>query len=243
MKVIKTLTKSALVALVAMVGVSFNTIAKEADTNAAIINKLAPMGIMVDSIEDSPMKGLKQVLTNHGVFYISDNGQYLVRGVAYDLDNRMDNITENALRNVRLQGVEKFKESMIVFPAENEKHRVTVFTDVTCGYCKKLHREMKSYNDLGITVQYLAFPRGGLNSQTFDLARDVWCADDQKTAMTKLKQDNNSSVKTKACNMPISEHYALGQAIGVTGTPAIVLSDGSIIGGYKPADALIRDLP
>ncbi|NVK24306.1 MAG: bifunctional protein-disulfide isomerase/oxidoreductase DsbC [Gammaproteobacteria bacterium] len=240
MKVVK---KLVLTALLAATGLAANAVAKASDANAMIKNKLAPIGIVVDSVEDSPIKGLKQVLTNHGVFYVSENGQFLMRGVAYDLDNGMDNITENALRKVRKKGVEQYKDSMIVFPAENEKHVVTVFTDVTCGYCQKLHREMKDYNDLGITVQYLAFPRGGLSGKTFDLAQDVWCADDQKEAMTSLKANNNNEVDTKACSVPIAEHYALGQSIGVTGTPAIVLSDGSFIGGYKPAQALLRDLP
>ena len=158
----------------------------------------------------------------------------------FDMDNGMENLTDKALAKLRLEGIDKFKDSMIVFPAKDEKHRITVFTDTTCGYCKKLHAQMDDYNKLGITVQYLGFPRGGLYSQSFDNLQNVWCADDQQKAMTAYK--SGSSVDSKACSTKIAQHYELGQAAGVTGTPAIILDDGSMIGGYKPPQALIKDL-
>jgi thiol:disulfide interchange protein DsbC len=115
-----------------------------------------------------------------------------------------------------------------------------VFTDTTCGYCRKLHNEMADYNDLGITVQYLAFPRGGIRSGSFDNLQNVWCADDKKAAMTAFK--SGSSVNSKSCSTKVAQHYDFGQAVGVTGTPAIILNDGTMIPGYQPAKRLIEVL-
>lgn len=237
MKFIKTLSM-ATVLLAAVT--SSSSFASEDKANTAIKQKLSVLGLEAQQISDSKVAGLKEAITNRGVFYISNDGQYLVAGRMFDIDNGMTNLTDQTLAKLRLDGIEKYKDSMIVFPAENEKHKITVFTDTTCGYCKKLHGEMDDYNKLGITVQYLAFPRGGMYSHSYNNLQSVWCADDQKAAMTAFK--SGSSVKSKACSTEVAQHYELGQAAGVTGTPAIILDDGSMIGGYKPPRALIKDL-
>ena len=207
-----------------------------ADSNAAIKSKLLNLGLEASKIIDSPMPGLKEVTTNRGIFYT--DGQFFIAGRLFDINNGMKNLTENAMNELRINGVESFKDSMIVYPAKNEKYKITVFTDTTCGYCRKLHGQMSEYNDLGITVQYLAFPRGGSNSRSFYDIQSVWCADDQQKAMTASK--NGESVKPANCSAPISAHYELGQAAGVNGTPAIVLDDGTMIPGYKPPSDLIQ---
>lgn len=215
-------------------------LANNAQANDAINQKLNMIGLEVNKINDSKVPGLKEVVTNRGIFYVSENGQYLVAGRMFDIDAGMENLTDKSLNALRKKGVAEFKDSMITFPAEKEKHKITVFTDTTCGYCKKLHGQIDDYNKLGITVQYLAFPRGGMNSRSFDELQSVWCSKDQKQAMTAAK--SGDSVNAEACSTKIGEHYALGQASGITGTPAIILDDGSMIGGYKPPQALIRDL-
>lgn len=215
-------------------------LANKVQANDAIKQKLNMIGLEISKINDSKVPGLKEVVTNRGIFYVSENGQYLVAGRMFDIDAGMENLTDKSLNALRKKGVAEFKDSMITFPAENEKHKVTVFTDTTCGYCKKLHGQIDDYNKLGITVQYLAFPRGGMRSRSFDALQSVWCAKDKKQAMTAAK--SGDSVDAEACATKIAEHYELGQASGITGTPAIILDDGSMIGGYKPPQALIRDL-
>lgn len=198
------------------------------------------LGLVATKIEDAPIKGLKQIYTNRGVFYMSDDAQFFLAGRIFDVDNNMQNLTETALSTLRLKGLDEYKNSMIVFPAEKEKAQITVFTDTTCGYCRKLHAQIDEYNELGITVNYLAFPRGGMNSRSFDEISAVWCAADQKEAMTAAK--SGKSVDKARCDAPIAGHYNLGQASGVTGTPAIVLADGSMIPGYKPPADLAQIL-
>lgn len=214
--------------------------ASTTDNDEKIKTKLLSLGLQASSIKDTPMQGLKEVSTNRGVFYTSADGQFFIAGRLFDLNNNMNNLTEAAMNNLRLNGIEEFKDSMIVYPAKDEKHRITVFTDTTCGYCRKLHAQMDDYNKLGITVQYLAFPRGGINSRSFFDIQSVWCSADQHQAMTQSK--SGGEVKPTQCSAPIAAHYSLGQASGVNGTPAIVLDDGSMIPGYKPPSDLIEIL-
>lgn len=236
----KLLKVVAIVAASALLSVGFSAQSSEANKDQAIKSKLLRIGLTANKIEDTPIEGLKQVVTNRGVFYTSEDGSYFIAGRLFDVNSGMKNLTDLALAELRLNGIEKYKESMIVFPAENEKHVVTVFTDTTCGYCKKMHSEVEEYNKLGITIQYLAFPRGGMNSQGFDQIQAVWCSKDQQSAMTTAKA--GGYVDAENCPTKVVEHYNLGQAAGVTGTPAIVLENGQLIPGYKPAKSLLADL-
>ena len=115
---------------------------------------------------------------------------------------------------------------MLVYKAKNQKHVITVFTDITCGYCRKLHSEMKELNDDGITVRYLAFPRQGVPSPMPDNMRSVWCAADPLKAMTDAQ--NGKSVPVAKCDADIAGQYHLGGVLGVNGTPAIVLENGTL---------------
>lgn len=238
MKIMK--ISAVLITALVLITTTFVGVAAEPDRNAAIKAKFLRIGLQANKIEASPLPGLLQVATNRGLFYTSEDGKFFIAGRMFDIDAGMVNMTEQALANIRIDGVKKFKDSMIVFPAENEKYRVTVFTDTTCGYCKKMHAQIDEYNDLGITVQYLAFPRSGVNSQGYRDIQAVWCSDDQQKAMTTAK--SGSHVNAESCDAPIIAHYNLGQAAGVSGTPAIVFEDGSMIPGYKPPQALLQDL-
>jgi thiol:disulfide interchange protein DsbC len=174
-------------------------------------------------------------MTDRGLFYFSENGQFLVHGKVYDLSkDEIENVTELALSQVRIDGMKQFEDSMIVFPAKDEKYKVTVFTDTSCGYCRKLHSQMDAYNELGITVRYLAFPRSGVQGPTFKEMTSIWCAADQKAAMTDAKNGSRATPEqTKMCDAPVAEQYMLGSKVGVSGTPAIVLDDGTMIPGYQ----------
>ncbi|WP_372872015.1 bifunctional protein-disulfide isomerase/oxidoreductase DsbC [Shewanella sp.] len=194
------------------------------------------LGLEVSSVSAAPVSGLYQVITNRGVLYITQDGSKLIHGNIYDLDSSMKNLTEAALAGPRLEMLKNFEDKMLVYKAQNEKHVVTVFTDITCGYCRKLHREMADYNKLGITVRYLAFPRQGVPSPNADEMEAVWCAKDPLKAMDDAKAGN--AIAAAKCDADIAGQYNLGGSFGVNGTPAIVLEDGSMIPGYQPASAL-----
>jgi thiol:disulfide interchange protein DsbC len=192
----------------------------------------AGLGMQVTAIGDAPVPGLLQIMTEKGLFYVSEDANYLLQARIYNVNEGMRNETEEALGGMRLGGLQQFQDAVIEYKAKNEKYVVNVFTDITCGYCRKLHNEMGAYNDLGITVRYLAFPRGGLRSQSYQDMVSVWCADDKQQAMDNAKAGD--SVPSKTCETKVADQYAFGQSIGVNGTPNIILPDGSVIPGYQP---------
>ncbi|MFT5636994.1 MAG: thiol:disulfide interchange protein DsbC [Cognaticolwellia sp.] len=200
------------------------------------------LGFNVASIKPSPMTGLIEVLTDQGLFYASADGNFLLHGKMYGLGDNVTNLTEASLAQVRVEGMVKFSDAMIVYPAKNEKHVVTVFTDITCGYCRKMHEQIDDYNDKGITVRYLAYPRAGVKdrsggySQGFKDLRSIWCHEDAKSALTKAK--SGSKVAARICDMPIEEEFDFGRQVGVTGTPAIMLENGMMVPGYQDPDKL-----
>lgn len=207
------------------------------------VKNLAPTA-KVSSIEDTPIKGVSEVVIETGrggeVYYISNDGKYLLNGNMIDTSSRQD-LTENKKSGIRKEIVSKFgnQERIDFFPDEM-KHHLTVFTDIDCGYCRKLHDQMDGYNELGIGISYLFFPRAGLKSASYDKAVTVWCSDDKQEAMTSAK--SGIKLENKTCDNPIKDQYVAGQAAGVSGTPAMVLDNGKLMPGYLPPDQLLQKL-
>ena len=205
----------------------------------ARLSDLAP-GMKPDHIAETPLAGIYEVRYGSIIVYLSGDGRYMLRGDLMDLETRR-NFTEETLNTVRAEAVAALgEENMVVFEPEAVRHTITVFTDVDCGYCARLHQQMADYNRLGIRVRYTAFPRAGVGSPTYDKMVSVWCAEDPHTAMTDAKAGR--SVEPRSCANPVREQYEAGQAIGVNGTPAIVLESGEMIPGYVPPDDLASRL-
>ena len=230
------LTKT--VAIFTLLASSLAFATTDSKTIENITEKMQEMNLEVSSVKEAPIKNLYEVVTHRGVFYVSGDTKYLIQGDLYDLNNDMENLTEKSMLALRLKKLNEFESEMIVYKAPNEKHVITVFTDTSCGYCKKLHSEMADYNKLGITVRYLAFPRNGIKSSTYHTMVSIWCADDRNIAMDNSK--NGKGVEIKTCKNTVKDQYALGKFFGITGTPAIVLEDGTLKPGYLPADRLLK---
>ena len=210
------------------------------DKQALVKTLSAKLSLDISHIEPSPVPGLLQIFTDRGLFYVSENGEYFLQARVYNITNGIEDETEQALKQIRLEGVKRFADSAIEFKADNEKYVINVFTDTTCGYCRKLHNEMDQLNDLGITVRYLAWPRQGLNSPVYRDTVSIWCADNPQKALSDAKA--GQSIASASCENEVAEQYKFGKEIGVNGTPNIVLPDGSVIGGYKPAQAIALEL-
>lgn len=189
-----------------------------------------------DLIRPAPVPGLLEVSFGPQVFYITEDGRYLIQGHVLDMQTRSD-ITEARQGELRKAVIAAIGEqNMVTFAAAKPEHTVTVFTDIDCGYCRKLHAEIKETNDLGITVRYLFFPRSGPNTESYYKAESVWCAENRQQALTDAKAGKD--VPRKSCDNPIDAHMKLVRELGLQGTPAIVLEDGRIIPGYVPAKRL-----
>ncbi|HBD19386.1 MAG TPA: disulfide bond formation protein DsbC [Arenimonas sp.] len=199
---------------------------------------LAP-GMEIGQITDSPIPGFREVAVGARVVYVSNDGKRLIQGALIDIASR-ENLTqasEAGLRQGLLASVGD--DSRITFAAAQPKHEITVFTDIDCGYCRRMHQEIAEYNRLGITVNYLFYPRAGLGSESFQKAVNVWCAPDRRKALTEAK--SGKDLPGADCKSPVARDYDLGRRIGLDGTPAIYAADGTQIGGYvAPAEMLAR---
>jgi thiol:disulfide interchange protein DsbC len=213
--------------------------AGEAEVRAAI--KVLNPSAVIDSIKTAPVKGWMEATLGGQIIYFSDDGKYLLQGALVETATRR-NLTEDAQSLVRVAELNKIqKKDLIIFPAKGPtKHVVKVFTDIDCGYCRKLHTEIKQYSDLGIEIQYLWFPRAGVPSDSSRKAIAVFCAKDQRKALTDAKSGTDPGNAT--CPNPIESDYNMGQRMGVNGTPALLLADGTLMPGYLPAPQLLAEL-
>jgi thiol:disulfide interchange protein DsbC len=194
----------------------------------------------IESIKPSEVKGLQEVVLGSSIYYISDNGKYLLQGRLIDVANRID-LTEQKLGATRKTALEKMGvDNMIVFKPKIGKYKAFIFTDIDCGYCRKLHSEIDQYLAEGITIQYLFFPRAGKGSESYTKAVSVWCAKDRNAALTAAKKDEK--LESKTCNNPVDKHMQLATEFEVKGTPMIVTENGNILSGYLPAKQLLEVL-
>jgi len=195
--------------------------------------------IEIDRIEQSQIPGLFLVSIGAEVFYVSEDGKYLLHGDMRDLAHNNDNLTEQARMVARVGIINKIPAGeYIEFAPEKPAHIVYVFTDITCGFCQKLQHDMADINAQGIAVRYLAFPRDGADTASSKNMESIWCAEDRPQAFSDAMI--GLGVKPVDCENPVNRHFALGQAMGVRGTPAIFTEDGRYLPGYLPPTELLR---
>ncbi|MDR0183597.1 DsbC family protein [Lysobacter arvi] len=200
--------------------------------------------VQVERVAPAAMPGFREAIVAGQVVYVSDDGRYLFLpgsgGALFDVAAKK-NLSEDAMAGMRKELIATIPASeRIVFSPAKPKYTVTVFTDVECGYCRKLHSQIAEYNREGIAIEYLAFPRMGLGSDDYRKMVAVWCAPDRRKALTAAKSDQGP---TKAdCKSSVNQQYDVGQRVGLTGTPMIVTAEGVQVGGYLPPAALRETL-
>ncbi|MEJ2514331.1 MAG: thioredoxin fold domain-containing protein [Gammaproteobacteria bacterium] len=227
-------------ASVAFAGLLLTAPALQAETPQEKLAKKFP-GVSAEDIRPAPVDGLWEVAVGTQVVYLTEDGRYLFRGAIQDLETGT-NLTDARQATMRAELAGQLDESrMVVFSPDKPKHTITVFTDIDCGYCRKLHQEMPALNDLGIKVRYAFYPRAGPGSESWAKAEAVWCSPDRNDALTRAKAGEN--VTAPDCgSTPVADQYRLGNNLGVTGTPAILTSDGQLLPGYVPAQRLANYL-
>jgi thiol:disulfide interchange protein DsbC len=198
------------------------------------------LGVSVENVRSTPANGLYELQAGNQIFYITQDGKYLLTGQMLDMATK-ENLTDTRMKGIRLDAINTVSaDKLISFKASNQKYQVTVFTDIDCGYCRKLHSEMDGYNKLGISINYLFFPRTGMGTESYNKAVSVWCNEDRHTAMNKAKA--GQSLPEKKCNNPVAAHYQLGSEMGLTGTPYILTEHGDALPGYLAPAALKLEL-
>jgi len=231
------MTSNILIQLVALAAIAFtDAAALAADDGADLEQVRQKVGEMFDTIDPediktSPVDGWYMIQKGSIIAYVSSDGRYLLQGDIIDLDSQVNlsEISRNEARRDLMASVED--DQTIMFSPEEVKYSVTVFTDVECSYCRRLHAQIDEYMDLGIEVRYMLYPRNGPASRSWNTSEDVWCSADRANALTMAKLDRK--VEAMACDSStVQEHYVIGRGVGLNGTPAIVLVDGTLIGGY-----------
>lgn len=196
--------------------------------------------ISITELKPTPIPGLYEMVFGSRIAYVSADGKYMFTGELIDLDNR-SNLTAIRRGGLVLKSIEAMGEAnMIVIGPAKAKRTLTVFTDVDCPYCAKLHNEVPKLTQAGVKVRYLLYPRAGKETETYKRAIAVWCAKDRVKAVGVAKSGGKLEMKT--CSNPVDEHVRLGQEVGVDGTPTLVFDDGRVIPGYAPASQLLASL-
>jgi thiol:disulfide interchange protein DsbC len=210
-----------------------------ADPRVAIAAKM--QDVKPEDLHASPIPGVYELLRAGDAAYVSTDGKYAIIGDLYETGSNKD-LTENRRRDLRLKMLAAIPEAqMVVFGPLNAKHTITVFTDMDCAYCRKLHSQISDYNRLGIKVRYIAYPRSGPNTSSWSKAEQVWCAADRKSALTEAKL--GKTLPNKICpDNPVAKEYELGQQFNLQGTPTLILGDGEMVPGYLPPQDLADQL-
>lgn len=207
--------------------------------DADLKNLLEKMGATNVTITDSAIPNFKMASSNEGVVYISQDGQYILNGKIQVLELKNGKATD-ITHKAQMAELNNLSKEMIVYPAKNEKHIVTVFMDISCHYCNVLHQQIDEYNKNGITIRYLAFPRAGVNSQTAKQMEAIWAATDKMKALNDA-ENGHLPKELKTPNI-VKKHYELGLKFGVTGTPYMITENGEVIAGYVEPKALAKML-
>tara|TARA_B100000029_G_scaffold345288_1_gene337692 strand:- start:1016 stop:1762 length:747 start_codon:yes stop_codon:yes gene_type:complete len=205
------------------------------------LNQILPESIEIISVEETDIEGYLEVrLEGVEPLFVSKDGKYLISGDIFEItDQGLVNRSEDRRNYLRKVTIGELDESeFIIFQPDKVEHSIFVFTDVDCGYCRQFHREINDYLELGIKVNYLAFPRAGIESDSFKKIVSAWCSSEPNKAITELKL--GYEIKENVClNNPVKKHFDLGNSLGVTGTPSIITSEGRLIPGYIPPKDLI----
>ncbi len=203
-------------------------------------------GAKPEDLRTTPIPGIFELTHGTDVTYVSADAKFIFAGDLYQVANQgqFPNLTETRRRELRLARVNQVPESeMVVFGPANAPHTLTVFTDVDCSWCRRLHGQIEEYNKLGVRVRYLAFPRSGPDTPSWARADAVWCAKDRNKLLGDAKQGEEVSTGAKACaQSPVAKHFELGRELGVTGTPGLVLETGELIPGYLTPQQLVSHL-
>jgi len=197
--------------------------------------------VKLEDVQPSPIPGLYEIRSGTEVGYVSVDGRYYVDGDIFDMETK-GNLTEGRRQQGRLDLLSKVSDAdAIVFaPKGPVRHTLTVFTDIDCTFCRRMHQEMAELNRLGIRVRYLMYPRSGPDTESWHKAEAVWCSADRRDALTRAKR--GEIIKAASCKAPIAEQYALGREMGIRGTPGIITAKGEYLAGYLPAARLLEYL-
>ncbi len=226
------------IAAVLTTGIAFADDSRDATYKA--FESLLSTSVKIDSLTETGMPNVYEVVIGGQIYHAFTSGDYILIGEIFETqsgkslkDVKVEKSISDVVSNASV-------DEMITFPAVDSKRYVTVFTDIDCAYCRRFHREVPDLNAAGVEVRYLAFPRAGVPSASYDKYVNVWCSQDQLKAMTDAK--NGVDVQEYVCDNPVASQFEAASNAGIAGTPMIVVDDGTLIGGYVPYQELLVEM-
>jgi thiol:disulfide interchange protein DsbC len=211
-----------------------------ADPRIEIAKKIP--GTTPDELHATPIPGIYELVQGTDIAYVTADAKYAISGDLYDV-GRNDNLTEVRRRDIRIKLLASVPESdMLIFSPRDPKYTVTVFTDVDCAFCRKLHSQIAEYNRLGVRVRYMFYPRSGPNTESWTKAEQVWCSTNRNDALTRAKLGEQLKSPKSCGNSPVGRDYEMGKQFDIRGTPAIVMNNGEMLGGYVSPMQLVEHL-
>lgn len=229
-------TLQALIVVSATFALTFVT---QAGVRESLAEKLP--NIELEQISSTPVKDMYSLDLGDRYVYVTADGQYIFNGELIETETRQ-NLSQVALGKKRIDTIAAIPAAnYIVFPAKDKKHSITVFTDIDCTWCRRLHSEIDTYTALGIEVRYLLRPRSGEQSLSWQKADAVFCSKDQLKNLTRAKQGIDIPMKTCE-NSPVRSNVEIAEKLGLMGTPVVLSEGGQYLGGYVAADQLIQQL-
>ncbi|MEZ9230600.1 thioredoxin fold domain-containing protein [Vibrio amylolyticus] len=207
----------------------------------------AKLKLTVIDVLPTGIEGLYEVQTSGGILYSSVDGELFMSGTLYrhTEGGGYEDVLAKRQAPMNAERIASMSDDVIEYKADDEKYVVTIFTDITCGYCVRLHNQMNDYNELGITVRYMAYPRKGPQSDVGEQMAAIWCSADPQDAMHQAKINRKlpeAGENIAQCLETVMKDYTLGQSLGISGTPSIFLPSGEMIGGYLPPERLLEQL-
>ncbi len=222
------------------VAVAGSAFADELPSTAATTMKQIFPQAKMDAAKKMPVRDLYEARYGSEVFYVSSDGKYLVKGEIMDVSNNV-NLTQKSIQKARKAKLANIRtDEMIIYKPKDTKAALTIFTDVDCPYCRKMHAERQQLLDAGVELRYMLFPRTGLNSSSGEKAISIWCSSDRSATMTKAKE--GKEIEDKICKTPLENHMRIAIDFGLVGTPHLVLEDGRTFSGYYPPAQIIHTL-
>ena len=195
--------------------------------------------LKIDSIEKIN-NSFFEILIGEQIFYLTSDLNYLLAGNIIDLGSGI-NLTQQKIENFRLSALKTLdKKDTIIYQPKKIDHIITVFTDVSCPYCKKLHSEIPDLLNNNIEVRYVLFPRNGIDDDAYVDMASLWCSEDKKDLLETAFEGD--FIKEEKCENPLAKNLELAYSLRVNGTPMIFTESGKVIPGYVPYKQILNTL-
>lgn len=198
---------------------------------------------IVSYITESDNKGSYFVVLSDGSnTYYTKGSDNMVVGDIFNIKTKK-NVSESLKGGYNLKVLEAFEDSEKIFYLSDKENAdmVTIYTDPTCGFCRKIHENIEKYNELGISIAYIPFPRGDEGTRPYEELKQVWCSNDRKESLNLAKHDKANQIKSNIqndCVATVRKGVETGHKLQVRGTPSIYTENGYNIPGFVEPEKL-----